>query len=261
MMKVSFDSAKGDVMAESDRLITNEFGDYEWSLRQKLAVACRILFDEGHASGLAGQITARGPTGGTYFTQRLGLGLDEVTASNLILVDESLKVLQGEGIPNPANRFHSWVYRARPDVNCIIHTHPPHVSALSMIGAKLEVSHMDTAALYDDCAWLHEWPGVPFGNEEGRIISEALGDRRAILLAHHGMLVAADRPEEACVLSIIFEKTAKLQLMAMAAGDIRPVDPDIARQAHDWELKKKVVDADFQYYARRSMKTHGRCVA
>jgi L-fuculose-phosphate aldolase len=260
-MEITFDSRKEEVMAASERAIVREFGGYEWTLRQKLAISCRILFDEGHASGLAGQITARGPKPGTYYTQRLGLGLDEVTASNLLLVDESLNVLQGEGIPNPANRFHSWVYRVRPDVNCIIHTHPPHTSALSMIGAKLQVSHMDSAALFDDCAFLEEWPGVPFGNEEGRIISEALGNKRSILLAHHGLLTAADRPEEACVLAIIFEKTAKLQLMAMAAGEIRPVDPDVARQAHDWELKKKVVDADFQYYARRALQRHGPTVA
>ena len=39
---------------------------------------------------------------------------------------------------------------------------------------------------YDDCAYLAEWPGPPIGDEEGRIIHETLGDKRAISLAHHG---------------------------------------------------------------------------
>ena len=52
-----------------------------------------------------------------------------------------------------------------------------------MIGEPLVVSHMDTCVLYENCAYLAEWPGVPIGDEEGRIISEGLGDKEAILLA------------------------------------------------------------------------------
>lgn len=260
-MDSTFETTKSEIMAASAESIAREFGDYGWSLPQKIALTCRILFDEGHASGLAGQITARGPEPGSYYTQRLGLGFEEVTAGNLLLVDENLKVLKGEGMPNPANRFHSWIYRARPDVHCIVHTHPLHTAALSMLEEPLAVSHMDTMALYEDCAFLGEWPGVPFGNEEGRIISGALGDKMAILLSHHGLLVAGKRPEEACVVSVIFEKAAKLQLMASAAGKIKPVNPEVAREAHQWELRKNVVDADFQYYARRALRSHGGCLA
>src|SRR5215472_13624858 len=158
----------------------------EWSAAQKLALACRILAAEEHGSALAGQLTTRGEKPGTYWTMRFGLGLDEISAANLLLVDDDLNVLEGEGMPNPSNRFHLWIYRARPAVSSIMHTHAPHVSALSMIGVPLAVSHMDTTLFFEDCAWLPEWPGVPIGDEEGRIISEALGDKKAILLAHHG---------------------------------------------------------------------------
>ncbi len=103
--------------------------DSELTLRQKLALTCRVLFDAGHDSGLAGQITARAEAPGTYYTQQLGLGFDEITDANLLLVDEDLNVLHGAGMANPANRFHSWIYRARPDVNCIVHTHPFHSAA------------------------------------------------------------------------------------------------------------------------------------
>ncbi len=121
---------------------------------------------------------------------------------------------------NPANRFHSWVYRARPDVNCIIHTHPLHIAALSTLEVPLQVSHMDLCPLYDDCAFLKDWPGVPVGNEEGEIISAALGDKRAILLSHHGLLATGASIEEACVIAVLLERAAKMQLLAMAAGEI-----------------------------------------
>ena len=231
-----------------------------WSTQQQVALSCRILSAQGHDSGLAGQITAR-VDGARYFvTQRLGLGFDEITASNLLVVDEDLNVIEGDGMPNPANRFHAWIYRARPDVRCIIHTHPLHTSALSMLERPLQIAHMDTCVLYDDVAFLKTWPGVPVGNSEGETISVALGNKRAILLAHHGLLVAGGSVEEACIVAIQFERAAKLQLLAEAAGAIQPIDSALGREAHDWILQGKRSQASFYYYARRVLPEQGDCL-
>ncbi|AYD65843.1 aldolase [Achromobacter sp. B7] len=247
---------KEELIARAQAEMQRQFDTPQWSLRERLALTCRILFDGGHDSGLAGQITARTPEAGRYYTQRLGLGFDEITASNLLVVDEDLRVQEGGGMPNPANRFHSWIYRARPDVNCIIHTHPLHVASLSMLEVPLEVSHMDNCTLYDDVAFLKDWPGVPVGNEEGEIISAALADKRAILLSHHGMLIAAGSVEEACVLALQFERAARMQLLAMSAGKIQPIPPALGREAHDWILTPKRSQVGFSYYARRALRAH-----
>ncbi|BBL34857.1 L-fuculose phosphate aldolase [Nitrosomonas stercoris] len=253
---------------DKEQLIQREFVQMEsklpkatYSSRQKLALTCRILFDNGHDSGLAGQITARGETSGTFLTQRLGFGFDEITAGNLLLVDEDLQVLEGEGMPNPANRFHSWVYRARPDVRCIIHTHALHAAALSMLETPLLVSHMDNCVLYDDVAFLPQWPGVPVGNEEGELIAAALGNKRALLLAHHGLLVACSSIEEACLIALAFERTARMQLLASAAGEIQPIDPALGKEAHDWILHGQRSASTFAYYARRSLRSGGDCLS
>jgi len=260
-MASTLHEAKAALMERSQRDMANLVPDNVWSVRQKVALTCRILYDAGHDSGLAGQITARGAVEGTFYTQRLGLGFDEVTAENLVLVDEDLTVLDGDGMPNPANRFHTWIYRARPDVACIVHTHPPQVAALSMLEVPLQVSQMDLAPLYDDCAFLKDWPGVPVGNEEGEIISTALGGKRAILLAHHGQLVASSSVEEACSLAVLIERAARLQLLAMAAGTIRPLHPSLAREAHDWTLTPARSQSNFAYYARRALRQHGDILA
>ncbi len=253
---------KKDVLVgRAERQMREHFGDSTLTTRQKLALTCRILFDGGHDAGLAGQITGRGEEPGTYYTQRLGLGFDEITEANLLLVDEDLNVLEGEGIPNPANRFHSWIYRAREDVNCIVHTHPLHAATLAMLEVPLRISQMDTTPLYDDCAFLKDWPGVPVGNEEGEIISAALGDKRAILLAHHGQLVAGNTVEEACNLAILIERAARMQLLAMSAGTIQPLPPALAREAHDWTSTPKRNQANFAYYARRALRDHPDCIA
>ncbi len=239
------------------RQMDTHLEDSGYTLRQKLALTCRILFDNGHDSGLAGQITARTDQPGSYLTQRLGLGFDEITEDNLITVDEDLNVLAGDGMANPANRFHSWVYRARPDVACIVHTHAVSAAALGMLETPLQISHMDNCVLYDDVAFVAQWPGIPVGNEEGEFIAAALGSKRALLLAHHGLLIAASSVEEAVVLGVAFERAARMHLLAAAAGDIQPIDAQLAREAHDWVLRPKRNAIAFDYYARRSLR-HGR---
>ncbi|AXK84525.1 aldolase [Nocardia farcinica] len=255
-MAETMNDSKTVLMERAKQDMATQFGASEWTTRQKLALTCRALYDAGHDSGLAGQITARAEQPGTYYTQRLGLGFDEITDANLLLVDEDLQVLEGSGMANPANRFHSWIYRARPDVRCIVHTHPFHVAALSMLEVPLVVSQMDIAPLYDDCAFLPDWPGVPVGNEEGEIITAALGDKKAVLLAHHGHVVAGASIEEACSLAVLIERAAALQLAAMAAGTIAPLPDRLAREAHDWTLTPRRSQANFAYYARRALVRH-----
>lgn len=251
---------KDQLVRQALARMQGSLADNTWTVREKLALTCRILFDRGHDSGLAGQISARGPQPGTFYTQQLGLGFDEISASNLLLVNEDLEVLEGQGMANPANRFHSWLYRARPDVNCIIHTHPTHVAALSMLEVPLQVSHMDVCPLYDDCAFLQHWPGVPVGNEEGEIIAAALGDKRAILLSHHGQLSTGADIEQACVTANLIERAAQLQLLAMSAGSVKPIDPALGREAHDWIDRPKRHGAAFNYFARQSLRKHADCL-
>jgi L-fuculose-phosphate aldolase len=256
MAATTFTASKAELVRRAQDRLAADVAESEWTVRQQVALTCRVLFDGGHDSGLAGQITARGERPGTYYTQRLGLGFDEITDGNLLTVDEDLNVLEGDGTANPANRFHSWIYRARPDVQCIVHTHAFHAAALSMLEVPLVVSQMDTTPLYGDCAFLAEWPGVPVGNEEGQIISAALGNKKAILLAHHGQLVAGASVEEACSLAVLIERAAKLQLAAMAAGTIKELPERLAREAHDWTLNPKRSQANFAYYARRALARH-----
>ncbi len=255
-MSTTLEDSKVELMRRALDNMTQHIADSSLTTRQKVALTCRALSDAGHDSGLAGQITARGEEPGTFVTQRLGLGFDEITTGNLLVVDDDLNVLSGDGMANPANRFHSWIYRARPDVECIVHTHAFHVAALSMLEVPLIVSHMDITPLYNDCAYLPEWPGVPVGNEEGEIITAALGNKKAVLLAHHGHVIAGASVEEACSLAMLIERAAKLQLAAMAAGEIAPIPEHLASEAHDWTLTPKRSQANFAYYARRALSRH-----
>jgi len=118
----------------------------------------------------------------------------------------------------------------------------------------LQVSHMDNCVLYDDVAFVAQWPGIPVGNEEGELIAAALGSKRALMLSHHGLLIAGDTVEQACVLAIAFERAARMQLLASAAGTIKPIDPALGLEARDWILRPTRNAVAFGYYARRSLK-------
>jgi L-fuculose-phosphate aldolase len=90
----TFNDSKEDLKRRAQDAMVRQLGDAGWTLRQKVALTCRALFDGGHDSGLAGQITARAEQPGTFYTQRLGLGFDEITAGNLLLVDEDLNEMR-----------------------------------------------------------------------------------------------------------------------------------------------------------------------
>jgi L-fuculose-phosphate aldolase len=222
------------------------------SVPEALAQACRILAAEGHESGLAGQITARAEEPGQFWTLRFGHGFDEATPELMVRVDDDLQPISADAMANPATRFHLWIYRTRPNVRAIVHTHPPHASALSMTGQPLKVAHMDATPFAENCAFLPKWPGLPVADDEGRIISEALGKNQSILLAHHGLLTAGDSVEQACFLAVFFERAARLQLLAQAARTIREIDPKLAREAGSFLLKPSIVRATFAYWARRA---------
>ena len=228
-----------------------------WSLRQKLALASRILASEGHWRGLAGQVTCRADEPGNMLTLGFGVGFDEASAGSLALVDKELNPLEGSRMANPGVRFHAWIYARRPDVGAIVHSHPPACAALSMIGEPLAIAHMDATPLFDDCAFLTEWPGLPIGDDEGRIISEAMGNKHAILLANHGLLTAGTSVEEATMLAVWMEHAAEMHLRARAIGTIKPIAPELAAESRDFLRKPKVLGLTFAYFARRELRKDG----
>jgi len=215
-----------------------------------LAACCRILAKEGHESGLAGQVTALGEQPNTWWTLKFGLGFEEARTENMVLVDDDLKPLSG-GRANPGVRFHVWIYRNRPDVRAIVHTHAPFASALSCTSSSLKTIHMDSAMLHGT-AHLPDWPGVPVADDEGRIISGALGNAKAILLSNHGLLTAGASIEEATYLAVFFERAARMQIRAMAAGGYKEVKPELAEEARAFLLQPSIVRGTFAYWARRS---------
>jgi L-fuculose-phosphate aldolase len=232
-------------------------GKRKLTVTQQLAVTARMLSLDGHEAGLAGQITARAEVEDTYWTLRFGVGFDEATAEDFIKIDNDLNTIEGAGMANPAARFHTWIYRSRQDISSIVHTHPPFISAMSMLEEPLVIAHMDQTPFYNDCAFLKEWPGVPIADDEGRLITEALAGKYAIILAHHGYLVVGKTVSESCYLAVYLERAARMQMRAAAVGKIKSVPDDLAEEAGKYLRKQSIIDATFDYFTRQTERVYG----
>lgn len=132
------------------------------------------------------------------------------------------------------------------------------------IGEELSVAHMDTMAFFGDVQYLRKWPGIPFGDEEGEIISAVLGEEHwAALLAHHGLIVGGVSIEQATYRAWFFEHAAQMQLRAMAAvgGDmnrIQKTEPKLSERARDWRVSEGPVKAHFNGWATIVVQQQGQ---
>jgi L-fuculose-phosphate aldolase len=254
--KSSLEQASEDVHRRVKADMIETMTESRFSELEKIALACRYLSDQGHGNTLAGQISVK-LDNDSFCTTEFSTGFADASVSNLVRVDAHLDVIEGRGMANPATRFHLWVYSTRPDVRSIVHTHPPHASALAMCGEPLVVSHMDMMMFHEDVAYLDRWPGVPLANEEGRIISGALGNKNSILLANHGILTAGDTLARAVYLAVNLESAARLQLLSASAG-YKPlsIDSDLAADAKQFVTSTKFVEATFEYWCRQTAKRY-----
>jgi L-fuculose-phosphate aldolase len=235
--------------------------DPGWSDRDKIALACRVLAADGHDTIIPGLLSVRTNDPDVFLTLPMGLGFDEATPGRILMVDKDLNVLQGAGKPPKAVGFLIKVHEARPDVRCVVHTHAFYTAALSMVGEELAVAHMDATMFHDDCAFLKEWPGNPVTELEGQIISSALGSKRAIFLSNHGLATVGASIEEAAYLALCFERAAKMQVRARAIGPLTELDPDFARDAHDYMTDPSMVTTQFRRFARRALRQDPDCLS
>lgn len=213
--------------------------DAEASLRDDLLHAYHILDADGQSSGIAGHLTARLPGADRFWSHPWGVGFDEVRADGLVEADLDLRTLRGEGRVNPTLHIHTRIYRARPDVTCIVHTHGKSALALGCAGMTLEPVTQTGSVFFEDIALFDEFHGIVLDTNEGDAIAAALGPRRGLLLKNHGALVVGTSVAEACAGMTILEFAADVQLRAAAAGPLQMLDPAAARQS-----KRFLLDPD-----------------
>ena len=224
----------------------------EAALKRDLVVACRVLAANGHGDNILGHVSARLPGWDRFWMKGAGLGLDEVTEDDLLLLDLDGDVLEGTRRPHEEYPIHSEIMRAHPDALAVVHTHPKFGIAFAARGLELRpVSHEGA----------YFWPpGVPTFTEftdlvrtraQGEAVVRALADARALFLLNHGIAVRGSSVEDATVAAIILERSAEIQLLAQPSPDapLRHTSAEEAVKKHAiWPPRMRAI---FEYYARR----------
>ncbi|WP_435874167.1 class II aldolase/adducin family protein [Nocardia fluminea] len=198
--------------------------------KQQLAAGFRLFGRFGFSEGFAGHITVRDPEHTDQFwVNPFGMSFRSITASDLILVDHNGTVVFGDALVNRAAFvIHSRIHLQRPDVIAAAHSHSLYGKAFSALGIELAAITQDACAFYRDHGLYTEYQGVVDDLEEGDRIGAALGDRKAAILQNHGLLTVGQSVAEAVWWFITMERSCQAQLLAMAAGPLKLIDPTIA---------------------------------
>lgn len=221
-------------------------------IRAELLDACDVLGWYGQEDLIWGHAAVRDPDGRGVWMKSSGFGFEEMTTDLLVLVDEDGSTLAGSGRCHIEYPIHTEIMKARPDVNAVVHTHWPHVVALAATGLPLRPISHDATMFVPDGLGRYEHGHLITTVEQGRAVSEALGDRPALLLAHHGMVTVGASLAEAVVAAVMLERAARYQLLAAAAN------PDFTYSTDAEALSKREqhftaanIDAAWHYLRRR----------
>lgn len=108
--------------------------------------------------------------------------------------------------------IHSAIHEARPNINCVAHSHSTYGRAFATLGKSLDIITQDSCAFYKDIALYDKFGGIVHGREEGITIAKALGQKKAAILSNHGLLTVGETVESCVFWFMSLEKCCQVQL-------------------------------------------------
>ena len=182
---------------------------------QDLADAIRMLEQAGIVDH-SGHASVRRDTGSFYINSGASVR-STLTAADLVEVTLDGAVADGAARPPLEFHIHSEIYRARPDINVVMHGHPRWSTLLTMVGAVVRPVYAQGVLLGDIPAM--DSPLSINTKSMGQQLAETLGQGRAVLLKSHGAVVVGADIIECFALTIYLEENARRQYLAMQIGE------------------------------------------
>ncbi|KAI1488213.1 class II aldolase and Adducin domain-containing protein [Biscogniauxia mediterranea] len=191
-------------------------------LKERLVLGFRLFAKRGYDEGIAGHITVRDPVEPTTFwVNPFGVPWALLRASDLIRVNHEGEIVEGGSVKLlnvAAYMIHSAVHSARPDINCVAHSHSIYGRTFATLGRNLDIITQDSCAFYNDIAHYDSFGGIVLGPEEGIRIAGALGRKKAAILSNHGLLTCGETVESCVFWFTSLENCCRVQLLADAAA-------------------------------------------
>jgi L-ribulose-5-phosphate 4-epimerase len=195
-------------------------------LRRQVGALHAELVRYGLVAWTAGNISGRVPGEDLFVIKPSGISYDDLTPDSIVLCDLDGNLVEGDLAPSSDTAAHAYVYRARPDVGGVVHTHSPYATAWA---ARNEPIPCVLTAMADEFGG--EIPVGPFaliGDDSiGQGIVATLADSRspAVLMRNHGVFTVGADPKAAVKAAVMCEDVARTVHLARSGGPLVPIDP------------------------------------
>jgi L-fuculose-phosphate aldolase len=202
----------------------------------QVAWACRILAAHGYEDLTLGHVSARDSEPDAMWIKRKGVSLAEVAPSDVLRTSINGDIENASDMHLEAV-LHTEVYRARPDVRCVVHGHPLHATAFGAAHADLAFISHDAVLFKEGIAALDEVPELIVGKSQGEVVARALGERSALLMRNHGVVVVGKDVPWAVLTGLTLERAVQLQATAASLGELRPVPDEAVEPLHEMKYQ------------------------
>lgn len=205
-------------------------------IRLDLCCSARMLYRNGLSAANAGHISVA-IGGDRMLVNHFGPSFATLRPENVVVVDFSGKVVEGNAYVNDTIRLHGIIHRENPNVTVVMHTHPPAVVTYSAFRRVPDVYDQESCLLMDDVAVIDEnYEGLASDEERVMPIARSLGAKPIAILPNHGAITTADNIPLALVRMLLLEGMVQRNLAvaqaAMATGlKAIPISPEAARRA------------------------------
>lgn len=228
--------------------------------KQKLIDSGLILDAEGLGDLTRGHMSIRVPGNPTHFFMKPhSMGFDEITMENIVICNLDGDKVAGGGRKHSEVYIHSEIFKCRPDVNSVIHTHPTHAVALSATGQALQPISQPAVAFADGVPYFRDTIDLIRSQAMGAGVAQALGQCKAVLMRNHGVAVVGANIEESTILTIMLENACQIQLAAQSGGGIgEQFDAPSIERLHFNITRAEQYTVNFEYLKRKAYRALGR---
>ena len=203
-----------------------------------LSTANRILFNEGVVDAF-GHVSVRNPENSERFFLARNMAPNTVNPGDILEHDLNGNVVGDDRKPYLERYIHGEIYRRRPDVMAVVHSHSPSIVPFSVVKSVplRPVCHMscfihDYAPIYEIRDHSDAPTDLLISNQDlGQSLAETLGERNTVLMRGHGSTVVADSLMRVVYRAVYLEVNAKLQAQAMSLGEVTYLSKEEAEQA------------------------------
>lgn len=223
----------GEAAISTAKIDLASCSEAERQARIDLAAAHRLAVRYGYHKGIDNHFTHLIPGHSDRFLLApFGLHWSEICASDFLVVDVSGHIVAGSGpVEDTAFYIHAPVHAARPDAPCVLHTHMPYATALSMLEDPGLLMASQNAIGFNGLVALCDYAGFALDRSEGARMARALGDKSVLLLRNHGVLVTGTSVADAFNTLYFFERAAMTQILAQSSGQaVRTVSEAVLKE-------------------------------